>query len=499
MEQEFKQKVSSYKSSIIKDIITIIIKDYYDNASEEDYYFEEIFGEKFKKMEEENMYGWFWEDGIKEFENYAKKYAPKELYNYFVWKWYSYANFCYEEDEESISTEHNEDFFEQLENMSTPPEKENLEQEENPFTPSAYIDKDASLKDDNNFNSLLKSLETIINFENELLKRKSTEVNENPYQSDWDKIEQMIINAWIKTIMDYKNTINIVRLQKGVEHPKVTFLGINPDNKEQTEELIRICKFKIFLEENPLYAYRNYFEIWQSLYNSKHINKKRLNEILKELETSTNLEEVILNILDNDEGIYFICAVPYMKNLRNKATCILVFNLIFNSQIEFKEFIMAGKEKIFPTKESVIEALNSGFTLEEIPGILERIHIYIYEFQEYQLEYGFDPNMQDEQGNTLLMHLLITTQRNVLNQMLFSDYREKILMLLKLDFSLSLQNNEGLNTYDIVIKYRADDEELVEIISKIYGFPYDKTTIEFHKEVTRVRTKAIEEKLIEKF
>jgi len=429
--EELKKKIAIHKNSIIKSIMQIIIKEYYSAYDVKDY-FETIFGEEFTKMRD--LYNWFWdESGIKSVEEFVKKYAPVELYNYFIWEWYNHANFGYDK---------------------------------------------------------------------ELLKRSSKNdeaLNSNPYQEDWEKIEKSILDDWLTKIMDYKEEIEIKTLGEEYKKPKKElpeFRGIDPEDVEIINELIKFGEFKETLENNPSCAYSNYYDIWTSLPNSKEINKSKLSNIIFCLETSSNLEETILNILNNGDGLYFICAVPYIRNVKNKAFCILAFNLIFNENLNFMGFSKDDK-KYLPKYSRLIKALNSGLSLQEIFNILPfTAEILKYKNIDFIQQFGFNFDYQDENGNTLIMKALMSTKENVLRAIIYEDYRKNLLALLKYDFSLALKNNEGLNTLDVAKKYCYDDKEIMETLAKIYGEAILSNEIEFHKEIALVRQKLFNDKLL---
>lgn len=549
--EEFKKVIREHHQTFLKSIIEAIINSYfamYDDFDNLRYYLEEIDEAKYNVIYDVfNGLDVWWEYDVDSLKDFVKEFAPPRLRNYFLWEELKKHPDLYDQSsktkeicldnlieppkKEIFANEENpfdpnsfisnyEDlndynFSSIVDNMANiphidpmsrtelevinsilndikdsiiePTETEEYVGEDNPFAPNTFITKSASLENDFNFASLLKNLETSTNYENELLKKQliflNEFLNENPYEPDIDKIKTEIKEDWIIIIMN--NQIQC----------SLSYYGVN-DKENMKKELDKIFAFKNALDRYTDYAYSEFYDVWQSLAKSPQIDKLKLHDTIKILDNiETNLEAEIIKLLENGNELYFISAIIYMKNLKNKAFCILVFNMIFNEKLDFKTYSSEEKENLEDADE-IENALNEGLSLNDIPNVIEVLNkISCFDTLELINMYGFDLNTQDDLGNTLIMKALIPCSDNILREFVFLPGNDKILSLLKLDFNLALTNKEGLNTYDIIMKYHADNSELVETISRIYGVFYDKTSKEFQKELTLARKKITENKM----
>lgn len=549
--EEFKKVIRDHHQTFLKSIIEAIINSYfamYDDFDNLRYYLEEIDEAKYNVIYDVfNGLDVWWEYDVDSLKDFVKEFAPPRLRNYFLWEELKRYPDLYDQSskhkeicldnlieppkKETFANEENPfdpnsyisnydglndyNLSSIVENMANippveqtssteleainnilndikdpiiePPEKEEYIGEDNPFDPNFFITESASLENDFNFASLLKSLETATNYEKELLKKQliflNEFLNENPYESDIDKIKTEIKEEWVLTIMN-----------KQIEW-YLSYYGVN-DDEDMKKELDEIFAFKNALDNDIDYAYSEFYDVWQSLAKSPQIDQLKLHDTIKILDnTKNNLETEITKLLETGNELYFISAIIYMKNLKNKAFCILVFNMIFNEELDFKTYSSEAKEKLVDADE-IEKALNEGLSLNDIPNIIEVLSkLSCFDILELINMYGFDLNTQDNLGNTLIMKVLIPCSDNILREFVFLPGNDKILSLLKLDFNLALTNKEGLNTYDIIMKYHADNSELVETISRIYGVFYDKTSKEFQKELTLARKKITENKM----
>lgn len=395
----------------------------------------------------------WWDYGYTNVEEFISEKSIPPLYHYYLWQGYCLYPKKEEEKEEHI-----------VEKEEIPPLKEILQEEGIPSEPTSYIDASPSLQDNEYFNSLLESLKTIVSYQKELERRfnqtSDNLLNENPFQSDWDKLEKEFIDYYVEFALN------------GQENP-LSYYGIQYD-KEILDIFYSLHDFKEQISKNFKNLYSEYFDLWKDLSQVKQIDKIELWRIICMLEKTEDLQKTILELLEHD-GIYFICAIPYLHNLDHRAFCIFTFNAIFDHQLEYQKEITSSTKPF-------IHAWNQGCLLSDIEG-----GIFMLEDKVHLIEmFGIDPNFQCKDGMTIFEKYFMFY--NLDGRKFFDPELKLLKILLKFDFNLFLKNHSGMNVLELAYKY-CSDQDVLMLINEVYGIQIDKTKLEFENELSLSRKK----------